>query len=179
MSPRLGRPPASGQPVAPPEYIVVPEDCDVSVEGRIFISGHDRGRLTELARLEQACNALGLTVLFLPPDGKSGRRQWVRRRTSVDIALADLKGNPGMTFIQWTERNFMDVSQLEAAKANPNNPAHRAAKGRAQVALHRMFQAGRLEKHFDVEGNLRLCLPGANIKDLLACANNPEKTDNV
>lgn len=132
-------------------------DGIVWVEGHAAVAGFDTEKRKAVGDLERAAKVLGLVVHDVPtsalPESGTVRRRWTNSPVELDDAVGEIRFEPGISFLGWTKRLYMKNVEM-------NEPNFEAAKARSRNALSRLIRAGRIVKRKDIEGTLRLYLPG-------------------
>jgi hypothetical protein len=141
----------------PDDQALETPDGVVWVEGRAVVSGFDAEKRKAVAKLEQAAKLLGLVVFDVPtsalPESGPIRKRWANSSVDLDDAVGEIRYLPGISFVEWTKKLYMKNIEM-------NEPNFEAAKARSRNALSRLIRTGRIVKRKDVEGVLRLYLPG-------------------
>lgn len=151
LRPRTGRPPDSARFVLeqPTVSDLVP-GSSFSVEGRADVGFWSDPRRADFRRLGELAASFGLQVVEtnLAGIGDRPRRVWDHKRVDLDHVLAMIKDIPGILFDDWLKIYLAGVPETP--------PSLAAARKKAQVALHRLYHDGKVDKRYADDGRLIL-----------------------
>lgn len=118
-----------------------PDPSAIFVEGRAYVVHWPDALRRRFKAFCDFAAEIGLTVHEVDPGaGPRPRKTWSYERVSLEDAFLDIKFRPGIPFEEW--------AQIYLPREAVGDPAKKAARQKARVALSRLYHEGRVEKRY-------------------------------